>query len=161
MNPSSSLQSQLVITVRKWQGAVRLKLIYLRLNVHDNQVSFNGALILLVRHAEVSLEVLEELLDVHASNFESFEVSRVAAPDKFEICDIGLEAVENVIVWQVVEVELLKDNQDEQVNHDVLLNEYEGHVKDGCIRGATVEIGDAVLISVHAVIHHVGPVFSR
>jgi hypothetical protein len=83
------------------------------------------------------------------------------SPYKFEFGDIFLESVEHIIVGKIVQVELLKNDEDEQVDHDVLLNDHENYVKDECPDSATVHSWDAVGVSVHAVEHDHWPVFSR
>ena len=37
---------------------------------------------------------------------------------------IILEAIEHIVVWEVAQVELLKDDEHEEVDHDVLLEEH-------------------------------------
>lgn len=79
----------------------------------------------------------------------------------FEFSNIILESVEHVIVWKIVQVELLKNNEDEQVDHDVLLDDHEEDVEDKRKYSAAVYTRDAVSIFVHAVKHDHWPIFSR
>lgn len=90
------------MTVRKGKGQrfnrqthsdCCMKKYYLRLDIHDDQVSIDSSLIFLVGHAEVTLKFLEELLHIVASDLESFEFGREAAPHILEVCYILLEAV--------------------------------------------------------------------
>lgn len=134
----------------------------LRLNVHNNKFSFNSfAVIFQLRHSQITLNVQEELLNFSTSYLISFKCSRLFSPYFFEFTNIILESVEHIIVWKIVQVELLKNNEDEQVDHDVLLDDHEQDVEDKRKYSSAVYTRDAVSIFVHAVKHDNWPIFSR
>ena len=55
----------------------------------------------------------------------------------------------------------MKDNKDEQVDHDILLDYHKDYVESKGPDSATVHTRDAVSVGVHAVEHNHGPVLSR
>jgi hypothetical protein len=84
----------------------------------------------------------------------------VFLPYKLKVSDISLESVKYIIVWQIVQIELLQDDKNEKINHDVLLNDYENKVEDGGPGGATVDTWNAIIFNVHTIEHNHGPVLS-
>jgi hypothetical protein len=137
-------------------------IIDLRLDVHDHKFSFNASSIIFhLRHSQITLKGCEKPLNLSASNFVSIKILRLNSPYHFEFRHVILESVEYIIIWKIIKVELLKNNQDEQVDHDVLLDDHEDDVEDEGPDSTAVHSRDAVSVGVHAVEHNYGPVFSR
>jgi hypothetical protein len=136
--------------------------VFLRLDVHDHKFSFNASSVVFhLRHSQITLKGNEKPLNLSASNFVSLKLLRLFSPYHFEFCHVFLESVEYIIVWKIIKVELLKNNQDEQIDHDVLLDDHEDDVKDEGPDSTAVHSRDTVGVGVHAVEHDHGPVLSR
>jgi len=132
------------------------------LNIHDHKFSFDASTVIFhLWHSQIPLKIKEELLNFSASNLVTFEVSWLEPPLLFEFGDIILKSVKHIIVWKIVKIELLKDNKDEKVDHDVLLDYHKDYVESKGPDGTAVYTRDAVSVGVHAVKHYHGPVLSR
>jgi hypothetical protein len=70
------------------------------LQIHNNEVSINSlAVIFHVCHAEIALQVHEEVLEVITTDLETVEIFRVPFPHKFEIRNIRFEAIQHIVIW--------------------------------------------------------------
>jgi hypothetical protein len=103
----------------------------LRLDIHNDELTFDRLLVFNHRHSEVALELLEELLHVVAADFESLEVRRKLLPSVLKARHILLESVQDIVSWKIIEIELLQDDEDEQFDHSILLDEHEHNKEDG------------------------------
>ena len=130
------------------------------MDVHHDELSFDGLLILDGRHTEVTLKFLHELINVVAADLEAFKICREFLPSLLERCHIILEAIEHIIGREVVQVELLKDDEHEEIHHDVLLDEHKHDEEQGGPGSAAVASWDAVFLGIHQVIHDHRPILA-
>ena len=68
--------------------------------------------------------------------------------------------LERAVRIQVILLELLDDDKDEEIQHDVRNNHVESQEEKWCDTGATSFIRDAVRRSVHRVIHDSVSIFT-
>ena len=71
-----------------------------------------------------------------------------------------LELLNWIVVVHIVQFELLNDNQNEKVQHDIGDDHDKDDVVGGCARRATIDTLNAVRRRVHTVIHQLVPIFT-
>ena len=99
-------------------------------------------------------------MDVIPTNFETFEICREFFPSNLERGHIIFETIEDVIIWKVVKVELLQYDQDEQINHNVLLDQNKCNKENGSICSSAGYIWNASLIFNGKIVHTKRPIFT-
>lgn len=82
-------------------------------------------------------------------------------PGHFEIDEVVFKAREWVVVLQVVLAELLDDDQNEKVEHDVGHNHVEENVEQRCDTRAARCALNTTLVGAPRVVHDAVPVFAR
>ena len=105
-------------------------------------------------HSKVSLEVSKEHNEIGISDSETFLVACVGGPVLFEILEILLEFIKNVIIRQVVLLELLDNDHDKEVEHYQLDDDVEADEEEICVGSATVVCSIYTLHGVHTVKHN-------
>ena len=103
----------------------------------------------------------EELLYLCSSNFVTLELNWLRSPCLFELWYIIFEAIKHIIIGKIVQVELLKNDENEEIDHDVLLDYHKDDIENKSPNSSTVNSWDTVGLCVHAVEHDGGPVLSR
>ena len=78
----------------------------------------------------------------------------MGGPVLFEILEILLELIKNVIIRQVVLLELLNDDHDKEIEHNQLNDDVEADEEEVCIWSATVVGSIYTLHGVHTVKHN-------
>lgn len=111
-------------------------------------------------HTKRSREFFEKLNKLLFLDFLALESDSLFDPDIVKFCEVLTKYFNWVVIVHIEHFELLDNNQNEQVEHDVTDDQNKQNVEYGSQRASTSFHGRTIWGRVDAVIHQSIPIFS-
>ena len=121
---------------------------------------FHDSLSLHVLHSKWFLHVEKEIYQVGIFHLPPMLVSGVLCPVRSEYLKILFKYLKDILLWKIVEIELLQDNEDEEIEHDNRTDHVERDKEDRGVPLSTVLARDATWFFSHVVKHEPVPVLA-
>jgi hypothetical protein len=111
-------------------------------------------------HTERCWQFLEEFHQLFFLDFLALESDGLLNPSLVKLGKVVTEHFDGVIIVHIEHLELLDNNQNEQVEHDVSNNQDKQDVENGCEGTSTSLVGDTIWRRIEAIVHQPVPIFT-
>jgi hypothetical protein len=111
-------------------------------------------------HTHRNRHITEEVNKLSFLHLDAVEFVSSSYPTLVEHIKVLSKNLDRVIFSYIVSLELLNNNQDEKVKHDVSNNQYEHNVKSCSKRSTTGFTFNTVWRSINTIVHQFIPIFS-
>lgn len=114
------------------------------------------------RLVTIAAELSEELRKLLLLNLlAAVPILGLSLPHSHETSEVTFEGNEHIVFGKVILLELLDNNEDEKIEHDMCADEYkQKEVSEGCSTSACLSLDTTICLCTTAVKHDLVPVFS-
>ena len=129
------------------------------LNVHLNNTSDHISR-LSTRHPKWLWQFSEEIVQIFLLHASTLISSGILKPLLLERLKLLIEILEDIFLGEIIIIELLYDDENEEIEHDVGADNHKGEEVNRSDIAATVDPTNAVISSMHTILHNPIPILA-